>query len=117
NIDRPFMVAVIVGGVFYILHPTSDNVGVLVGITAVLVFWAFGNNLFVFKNPVPYPKGTGLLILLSIILALIPVFVFKLTFKNHLNLPIFMTTFLGILQSYLVLNVFEEVIFRGALWV
>ena len=117
NIDRPFVAALIIGGAFYALRTTPNNVGALVGITAVLVFWAYGNNLFVFKNPVPYPRGTGLLILLSVILALVPVFIFKLTFKHPLNLPIFMTTFLGVLQSYLVLNVFEEVIFRGALWV
>jgi membrane protease YdiL (CAAX protease family) len=45
------------------------------------------------------------------------ILVFKLMFRTSLNFSIFFTTFLGVLQSYLVLNVFEEVIFRGALWV
>ena len=116
NIDRPFVVALIIGGVFYALRPTPNNVGALVGITAGLVYWAYINNLFVFKNPIIYPKGTGLLILLSTILALVPILVYKLTFKNHLTPPTFITTFFGVLQNYLALNVFEEVIFRGALW-
>lgn len=116
NIDRPFVAALIIGGAFYALRTTPNNVGALVGITAGLIFWAYTENQFVFKNPVPYPRGTGLLILLSIILALVPVLIFKLTLKTPLSLTIFVTTFLGVLQNYLALNVFEEVIFRGALW-
>lgn len=81
-----------------------------------MIYWAYTNNQFVFKNPVPYPKGTGLLILLSMLLALVPVLLFPSTLKTPLSLQIFITTFLGVLQSYLVLNIFEEVIFRGALW-
>lgn len=116
NIDRPFIVALIVGGALYALRATPNNVGVLVGITSGLIYWGYINHQFVFKNPVSYPRGTGLLILLSILLALAPILLFRAALKSPLNLQIFITTFLGVLQSYLALNVFEEVIFRGALW-
>src|SRR5258706_1125050 len=116
NIDRPFVVVFILGGALYALRTTSNNIGVLVGITAGLIFWAYQNNLFVFKNPVPYPKGTGLLILLSIILALAPVLRFGLILKPLLNFQTFIATFMGSLQSFLAIIVVEEVIFRGALW-
>lgn len=116
NIDRPFIGALIIGGVFYSLRTTPNNVGILVGIAAGMIFWAYTENQFVFRNPIPYPRGTGLLILFSILLALAPVILFPSPLKTTLSLPVFITTFLGVLQSYLVLNVFEEVIFRGALW-
>jgi hypothetical protein len=116
NIDRPFIAALILGGAFYAFRRTPDNVGALVGITAGLIYWAYIHHQFIFKNPVPYPMGTGLLILLSMLLAVAPVLLFPSTLKTPLSLQIFITTFLGALQSYLMLNIFEEVIFRGALW-
>ena len=116
NIDRPFMVVLILGGIFYVLHPTPNNVGVLVGIVAGLILWAYFNNHFVFKSPVPYPKGTGWLILLTVPLALIPVLFIHSILKTPLSFEIFLETFIGGLMSYLALNVFEEVVFRGALW-
>ena len=115
NIDRSFMAALILGGVLYALRTTPNNVGILVGITAGLIFWAYMNNQFVFSNPVPYPKGTGLLILLLVLLALAPSLVSKLILRTTLNLPVFVTTFLGYLQYALAVIIFEEVIFRGAL--
>lgn len=116
NIDRPFIGALIIGGAFYALRTTPNNVGALVGIVAGLIFWAYSENQFVFRNPIPYPRGTGLLILFLILLALAPVILFPSPLKTTLSPSIFITTFLGVLQSYLMLNVFEEVIFRGALW-
>lgn len=116
NIDRSLMVALILGGVFYALRETPANVGVLVGVTAGLIYWAYVNNHFVFKDPVPVPKGTGLLILLIILLALLPLVLFPSTLKTSLSLQIFVMTFMGSLQAYLALAIFEEVIFRGALW-
>ena len=116
NIDRPFMAALIFGGAFYAMRATPNNVGALVGITAGLIYWAYINHQFIFKNPVPYPWGTGWLILLSMLLALVPVLLFPSTLKTPLSFQIFISTFLGVLQSSLMLNVFEEVIFRGALW-
>jgi hypothetical protein len=116
NIDRPFMAALIFGGAFYAFRRTPDNVGVLVGITAGLIYWAYINHQFVFKNPVPYPRGTGWLILVLILLALVPVLLFPSILKTPLSFQIFSVTFIGSLQGYLMLNVFEEVIFRGALW-
>lgn len=116
NIDRPFMAALILGGALYAVRTTPNNVGVLVGITAGLIFGAYINNQFVFKNPVPFPRGTGLLILLSILLALAPVLRFGLTLRPFLNSQTFIATFMGSMQSFLVPIVIEEVIFRGALW-
>lgn len=116
NIDRPFIAALILGGALYALHPTPNNVGVLVGIAAGLIFWAYSNNHFVFKNLVPYPKGTGWLILLTALWALIPALFIQPILKTPLSFRIFSVTFIGGLQSYLALNVFEELVFRGALW-
>ncbi|MBV6401913.1 MAG: hypothetical protein CNIPEHKO_02216 [Anaerolineales bacterium] len=116
NIDRPFMVVLIFGGVLYALRETPNNIGALVGISAGLIYWGYINNQFVFKNPITYSKGTGLLMLLSILLALAPVLLFPSTLKTPLSFQIFSVTFIGSLQAYLALNVFEEVIFRGALW-
>lgn len=116
NIDRPFMSALILGGAFFSSLQTPYNIGALVGITAGLVYWGYINYRFVFKNPVPYPRGTGLLILLLILLALAPVFLFPSTLKTLLSFQIFINTIIGTLQAYLILNVFEEVLFRGALW-
>lgn len=116
NIDRSFVVALIVGGVLYSFQETPYNIGALVGITAGLFYWGFINNQFVYKNPAPYPKGTVLLILLSILLALAPVGIFQPTFKTALSFQSFSVTLMGALQIGLMLNAFEEVIFRGALW-
>jgi|GEM_PF-1762641 len=116
NIDRPFMAILIAGGVLYALRETPNNIGALVGITAGLIYWAYINHQFVFKNPVPYPSGTGLLILLSIPLALVPLMLFRSTLETPLSLQIITTALIGNLISFLALNVFEEVIFRGALW-
>jgi CAAX amino terminal protease family. len=115
NIDRPFIAALILGGVLHAFY-LKYGVGIFVGITVVLIFWAHQSNQLVFKNPVPYPKGTGLLILLTILLALAPVLLFRLTLKTSLDFDTFSTTFLGILITDLALIVFEEVLFRGALW-
>lgn len=116
NIDRPFMAALVFGGAFYVFRETPYNIGALVGITAGLVYWAYITNQFVFKNSVPYPRETGWLILFLILLALVPVLIFPSTVQTPLRFQIFSSTFIGTLQAYLVLNVFEEVLFRGALW-
>lgn len=116
NIDRPFIVALMIGGFLYVFHETPYNIGALVGITAGMFYWAYINHQFVFKKPAPYPKGTVLLILLSILLALAPVEIFQPTFKTPLSFQSFAVTLMGTLQIGLMLNVFEEVIFRGALW-
>lgn len=116
NIDRSFLAALMLGGVLFSLRETPYNIGVLVGVSAGLVYWGYINNLFVFNNPIPYPKGTGFLILLSILLALAPVFLFPSTPETPLNFQILIVTFVGSLQAYLALNAIEEVIFRGALW-
>jgi membrane protease YdiL (CAAX protease family) len=118
NIDKPFVVALILGGVLEAFRLSSDLMllRVFIGITAGFMYVAYQDRLLVFSFPVPYPKVTWLLILLSILLALAPVVLFPSPLKTTLSLSIFISTFLGVLQSFLVLNVFEEVIFRGALW-
>jgi membrane protease YdiL (CAAX protease family) len=115
NIDRPFVGALILGGVLYAFYLTPD-IGALVGITAGLIFWAYQKNQFVFKNPVPYPKGTGLLILLLMLLALVPVLLYAPTLKTPFNVQSIISTFLETMLAQLAVIVFEELIFRGALW-
>jgi len=115
NIDQPFIAILIFGGVLYAFS-LRYGAGILVGITTVLIFWAYQTNQLVIKNPVPYPKGTGFLILLMIPLALLPIFLFRLTLKAPLDFDTFNTTFRGILVTQLAGIVFEEVLFRGALW-
>jgi hypothetical protein len=115
NIDRPFVGALILGGVLYAFYLTPD-IGPLVGITAGLIFWAYINNQFVFKYPVPYPKGTELLILLLMLLALVPILLYAPTLKTPFKVQSIIATFLGTLQAQLAVIVFEELIFRGALW-
>lgn len=115
NIDRPFIAALLLGGILYVFY-LIQSVGIFVGIAVGLIYWAYQTNQLVFKNPVPYPKGTGLLIFLTILLALAPILVFRPTLKTPLNFQIFGTTFLEILIPQLAGIVFEEVLFRGALW-
>ncbi|SRR6266498_295206 len=115
NIDRPFIAVLILGGVLYSFY-LRHGAGIFVGITAGLIFWAYQTNQFVFNNPVPYPKATRLLILLTIPLALAPVLLFRLTLKTPLDFDTFFTTLIEILIIDLAPIVFEEVLFRGALW-
>ena len=115
NIDRPFLAALILGGGLFAFRLTPV-IGVLVGITAGLIYWAYINNQFTFQNAGSYSRGTGLLILFSILLALAPVILFPSTLKIPLNFQAFIATFLAILISQLGLIAFEEVIFRGGLW-
>jgi hypothetical protein len=114
NIDRPFIGALILGGIFYVFY--IQSVGIFVGISVGLIYWAYQTNQLVFKNPVPYPKETGLLILLTTLLALAPILLFRPILKSPLNFQIFSTTFLEVLIPQLAGIVFEEVLFRGALW-
>jgi membrane protease YdiL (CAAX protease family) len=115
NIDRPFILALLLGGVLYVIY-LIQSVGIFVGIAVGFIYWAYLNNQLVFKNPVPFEWGTGLLILLTVLLALAPVLLVRPTLKTPLDLPMFITTFLEILITQLASIVFEEVLFRGALW-
>lgn len=66
NIDRPFIAVLLLAGILYVFF-LIQSVGIFVGIAVGLIYWAYQTNQLVFKNPVPYPKGTGLLILLTIL--------------------------------------------------
>ena len=115
NIDRPFMIILILGGVFHAFL-LNHGVGTFVGITTGLIFFAYQTNQLAVNHPVPYPRGTRLLIFLTILLALAPVILFQLKLKTSLDLNTFITTFSGILVTNLAVIIFEEVLFRGALW-
>jgi membrane protease YdiL (CAAX protease family) len=114
NIDRPFIAALVLGGICYAFY--IQSVGIFVGISVGLIYWAYQTNQLVFKNPVPYRKETGLLILLTIPVALAPILLFRPTLKIPLDFQVFGATFLEILIPQLAGIVFEEVLFRGALW-
>jgi len=115
NIDRPFVIALMLGGVLYAFFLTPD-IGILVGVTAGFIYWAYRNHHFYLKNTVQYPPGTIFLILISILLALVPVFLYDPTLKSPPNIQFVITNFFASLQAQLALIVFEELIFRGALW-
>jgi membrane protease YdiL (CAAX protease family) len=115
HIDRPFIAALLLGGILYVFY-LIQSVGIFVGIAVGLIYWAYQSNQLVFKNPVSYPKGTGFLILLTIPLALAPILLFQPTLKIPITLQIFGSTFLEILIPQLAGIVFEEMLFRGALW-
>lgn len=113
NIDRPFLIAVMLGGILYIFYLPTD-IGTLVGLTTLFVFFAYINNHFSFSDPIHYPSWTVPLVCISAT----PVFLYALLFspilKSSLNFPI---VFTSLLQAQLAAVVFEEVIFRGVLWV
>lgn len=115
HIDRPFISIFIISGVLYALF-LKYGVGIFVGITAGLIFLAYQTNRLVFSKPVPFSKGTGLLIFLTILLALTPALLFWPALKSTFDFDIFITTFQQILITDLAAIVFEEVLFRGALW-
>jgi membrane protease YdiL (CAAX protease family) len=100
------------GGFLYVFYLTLD-IGILVGITAVFVFWAYRNNHFVLKNRSKNPSGTVLLISISVLLAVLPIFLFKPTIEKPLT---FQSIIESVFEAQLALTVFEEVVFRGALW-
>jgi membrane protease YdiL (CAAX protease family) len=115
NIDRPFVIALMIGGFLNLFYLPLD-IGIPVVGAAVFVFWAYQENHFVFKNKIEYPSGTMLLILFSVLLVLSPIILFNLTFKQPVSLRLILTDITSTFQSQLALIVFEEVIFRGALW-
>lgn len=115
NIDRPFVIALMIGGFLYLFYLPLDMGLPVVG-TAAFVFWAYQNNHFVFKNTIKYPSGTIPLILISVLLALLPIVLFNPTIKNPVNLQLILASIASTFQVQLALIAFEEVIFRGALW-
>lgn len=115
NIDRPFIVVVILGGFLYALY-LMPAIGMLVGIATGLMVWAYQTNHLIFKNPVPFEIGTGLLVFLTVPLALAPAFIFRFQLRTPLDFDLFFMTLQAILMNGLASIVFEEVLFRGALW-
>lgn len=116
NIDRPFVIALIIGGFLYVLYLNLD-IGIPVAITAAFVFWAYQNNHFVLENTIEYPSGIIPLVLFSVLLALLPIILFNPTFKQPASLELILSALTSTFYAQLALIVFEEVIFRGALWV
>jgi membrane protease YdiL (CAAX protease family) len=115
NIDRPLLIALLIGGFFYLVFLTL-NIGLLIAIATGFVFWAYQNNHFVLKNTIKYPPETIPLILFSVLLAVLPIILFNLTLKQPMSFQRILTAFTSTVPAQLALIVFEEVIFRGALW-
>jgi membrane protease YdiL (CAAX protease family) len=112
NMDRPFLIAVMLGGMLYIFYLPTD-IGLLVGITTLFVFWAYINDYFSFAETIQYPSWTVPLVCISAT----PVFLYALLFSPVLKFqPNFPIVFTSLLQAQLAAVVFEEVIFRGVLW-
>jgi membrane protease YdiL (CAAX protease family) len=106
------MIALILGGILYAFYLTID-IGLLVAITAGFVYWAYRKNHFYLANSVRYPPEIILLILMSVLLALLPVYIYDPSLKKSLS---FQSVITAVFQAQLALIVFEELIFRGALW-
>lgn len=115
NVDRPFVIALIIGGFLYLFYLTPD-IGIPVAITAAFVFWTYQNNHFLLKNTIEYPSGTILLVLFSVLLALLPIVLFNPTVTKPVTPQLILATLASTFRAQLALIVFEEVIFRGALW-
>jgi membrane protease YdiL (CAAX protease family) len=115
NIDRPFVIALMIGGFLYLFYLPLE-VGIPVVIAAGFLLWAYQQNHFVLKNTIEYPSGTFPLILISVFLALLPIILFHPIIKNPVNLQLILASIASTFQAQLALIAFEEVIFRGALW-
>jgi len=115
NIDRPFLIALIVGGFLYLFYLPLD-IGLPVVVAAGFLLWAYQENHLVLKNTIDYPSGTIHLIFISVLLALLPIVLFRPTLKEPVTLQLILASIMSIFQEQLALIAFEEVIFRGALW-
>jgi membrane protease YdiL (CAAX protease family) len=112
NIDRPFLIAIILGGMLYVFYlPT--NIGILVGITTLLMIWTYINNYFSFPDTIHYPSWTVPLVCVSAAPVLLYALLFSPILKSSLTFHIL---YISVLQAQLAAVVFEEVIFRGVLW-
>jgi membrane protease YdiL (CAAX protease family) len=115
HVDRPFINVLIFSGVLYAIS-LRYGIGILVGIAVGLIFLEYKNNQLVLNKPIRYPKEVALLVLLTVLLALAPVLIFRPTLRSPLDLNSFITTFSQTIIGNLAIVVFEEVLFRGALW-
>jgi membrane protease YdiL (CAAX protease family) len=113
NIDRPFLVALMLGGVLYVFYLTTD-IGILVGITTLFVFWTYIRNYYTFSDSVRYPSGTVPLVGICASPVLLYILLYSPILKSNLN---FQAVISSLLQAQLAAVVFEEVLFRGVLYV
>jgi membrane protease YdiL (CAAX protease family) len=104
-----------IGGFLYLFYLPLD-VGIPVVIAAGFMFWAYQQNHFVLKNAIEYSLGTISLILISLLLALLPILLFNPIIKEPIHLQLILVSVTSTFQAQLALVAFEEVIFRGALW-
>src|SRR5688572_22109523 len=63
NIDRPFVIALMIGGFLYLFYLPLE-MGLPVVVAAGFLLWAYQQNHFVLKNIIEYPSGTLPLILI-----------------------------------------------------
>lgn len=115
NIDRPFVIALMIGGFLYLFYLPLDA-GIPVVIAAGFVLWAYQQNHFVLRNTIEYSSGTIPLILISVMLALLPIILFNPVIKQPVSPQLIVASVASTFQVQLALIAFEEVIFRGALW-
>ena len=112
NIDRPFMIALMLGGFLYVFHLPA-GINIVVAITTALVYWAYRNNYFLLENTIQYPPSTILLISVFVPLAILPIYLFGFAIKVPPNIQMILSSFF---EASLGLVVYEEVLFRGVLW-
>jgi membrane protease YdiL (CAAX protease family) len=115
NIDRPFVIALMIGGFLYLFYLPLD-MGLPVVAAAGFLLWSYQQNHFVLENTSEYPSGTVPLIFISVFIALLPIVLFNPAIKESINLQLILASVMSTFQEQLALIAFEEVIFRGALW-
>lgn len=117
NIDRLYIVALILGGIFYTLN-LVPYIGVWVGVAAGIVTWAYQKNHFSFQSTASYVRPTkiSILFLFLAMLSLVPAVYFALDPKMSIDTSLILDLFLSVLQIQLGAIVFEELIFRGISW-
>ena len=98
NIDRPFVIALMIGGLLYLFYLPLD-MGIPVVIAAGFVLWAYQQNHLILKNTIEYPSGTVPLILISVFLALLPIVLFNPIIKEPMNLQLILASVTSTFQE------------------
>lgn len=111
NIDRSFILILMFGSVMSLFQLGGDLVSIV--IVVGLLCWMLQSKLFLHGRSNQYDLLTLFPILVIYMFGLLPAVYYLLVIKNITNLTIIVDSFL---QTQIAVVVFEETLFRGALW-